>query len=201
MAKNQSNTKLQSQSRGSYRKIFKAFKRRFSSARPLTQSPISTTKKPDTKPSTAIASASNNVFIEYNHKPKPMFKSENKPGPVNNIAAKDYYQQNQGPKGVKFQAGYAAATTTTTASNDKFNDFIDHVKNKIKATSTFVAADENDDTTTRAKRTTTGRDSFNDRVSHFINKAKLKMRTTTIVGGDNGDGKLQPYNGTGYEQS
>ncbi|OIT32808.1 hypothetical protein A4A49_39017 [Nicotiana attenuata] len=195
MAKNHSNTKLESQSQGSYRKIFKAFKRRFSSARPLTQSPVSTTKKADAKPSTAIASASNNVLIEYNHKPKPMFKSENKPGRVNNMAAN--FQQNQGPKGVKFQAGYN--NITTTASNEKFNDFIDHVKNKIKATSTFVVADENDDTTARVKRTTTRRDSFNDRVSHFINRAKLKMRTTTIVGGsgggggDNGDGKLQPF--------
>ncbi|KAK4376292.1 hypothetical protein RND71_006969 [Anisodus tanguticus] len=172
MAKKQSTTKSENQSQGAFRNIFRAFRRRVSPVRPLTtQSPISTNRA-DVKPSTA----SNKVLIEYNHntkRPEPM-----RPGPVN--------IHQPGPKAVKFQGGYS--NNTSGASNEKFTDFIDHVKNKIKANSSFVA---NENVVSRA---TTRRDSFNDRVSHFINRAKLKMRTTTIVGsGDHGDGKLQPY--------
>lgn len=164
MAKNQSITKPETQSQGTFRQFFRAFKRRVSPARPLaTQNP---NRSEVLNPSTAA------VPIEYNHKrPEPM-----KPRPTNIPA---------GPKGVRFQGGYN--NITEGASNEKFSDFIDETKRKIKANSSFVA-DENGPKA-GTKRATTRRDSFNDRVSHFINRAKLKMRTTTIA-----DGNLQqPY--------
>lgn len=106
-----------------------------------------------------------------------------KPGPAN-------IHHQPKPKGVKFEDGYNKNNSSTGgASNEKFSDFIDGMKKKIKANSSFVG-DENGGNTGITKRATTRRDSFNDRVSHFINRAKLKMRTTTIV--DHADGNLQP---------
>ncbi|KAH0750329.1 hypothetical protein KY290_029561 [Solanum tuberosum] len=136
--------KSETQSQGTFRQFFRAFKRRVSPARPLaTESPIS-------------ANVSNKIPIYYNHsnnaqRPEPM-----KPGP------KNIHQQNK-------------------PGDEKFTNFIDETKKKMKANSSFVA-DENGPT----KRATTRRDSFNDRVSHFINRAKLKIRTTTIL--DHADG-------------
>ncbi|KAG5603365.1 hypothetical protein H5410_034735 [Solanum commersonii] len=145
--------KSETQSQGTFRQFFRAFKRRVSPARPLaTESPISA--------NVSTAAPSNKIPIYYNHsnnaqRPEPM-----KPGP------KNIHQQNK--PGVKFQ-------------DEKFTNFIDETKKKMKANSSFVA-DENGPT----KRATTRRDTFNDRVSHFINRAKLKIRTTTIV--DHADG-------------
>ncbi|KAF3631846.1 hypothetical protein P3S67_008710 [Capsicum chacoense] len=165
MAKNQSTSKPQTQSQGTCRNIFRAFRRRVSPSRPL-------------------APSNGKVLVEFNHskRAEPM-----KPGPVN--TPRHQQQDQQGPKGgVKFQQ-YGYGNTGGGASNKKFTDFIDQVKNKIKANSSFVADDENEPTAGITKRATTRRDSFNDRVSHFINRAKLKIRTTTT----SGDGKLQSY--------
>ncbi|KAK6788425.1 hypothetical protein RDI58_016950 [Solanum bulbocastanum] len=146
------NTKSETQSQGTFRQFFRAFKRRVSPARPLTtQSPISANRA-----DVSAAAPSNKLPIYYNHsnnaqRPEPM-----KPGPTN------IHQQNK-------------------PGDEKFTNFIDETKKKIKANSSFVA-DENGPT----KRATTRRDSFNDRVSHFINRAKLKIRATTIV--DHADG-------------
>ncbi|KAJ8527259.1 hypothetical protein K7X08_029736 [Anisodus acutangulus] len=156
MAKNQTTTKSETQSKGTYRNIFTAFRRRVSTARPLE------TNRANVKPSTAMA-ASNKVLIEYNHSSNAKRLEPMKPGPVN--------IHQPGPKAVKFQGGYSTNNRTSGASNEKFTDFIDHVKNKIKANSSFVA-DENVAST--AKRVTTRRDSFNDRVSHFINRGQAQ---------------------------
>ncbi|PHT46986.1 hypothetical protein CQW23_16144 [Capsicum baccatum] len=171
MAKNQSTSKPQTQSQGTCRNIFRAFRRRVSPSRPL-------------------APSNGKLLVEFNHsnnnnvvkRAEPM-----KPGPVN--TPRHQQQDQQGPKGgVKVQQ-YGGG-----ASNKKFTDFIDQVKNKIKANSSFVADDENEPRAGITKRATTRRDSFNDRVSHFINRAKLKIRTTTTsVSADHGDGKLQSY--------
>ncbi|CAN4098205.1 unnamed protein product [Withania somnifera] len=180
MAKNQSTTKSDSQSQGTCRNIFRAFRRRVSPARPLaTPSPISTNQ--------VVASASNKVLIEYNHSNNAKRAEPIKPGPTN---IHQQQQQNQpGPKSVKFPGGYSNNTSTDGVSNEKFTHFIDQMKKKIKANSSFVA-DENGPTA-GTKRATTRRDSFNDRVSQFINRTKLKRRTTTAT--DHGDAKLQSY--------
>ncbi|CAI9785648.1 unnamed protein product [Fraxinus pennsylvanica] len=76
-------------------------------------------------------------------------------------------------------------------TNDKFSDYIDSVKNKMRTVSTVVGGGSGSGSGgagVGVGRTATRRDSFNNKVSSYIKKTKMKIRTTA-----NFDGKSSTF--------
>ncbi|KAJ8547490.1 hypothetical protein K7X08_011076 [Anisodus acutangulus] len=128
-----------------------------------------------------LSSDSNMVLEEYNHSSGdsaiPNFKADKSLKPVNkfhaNISTSRDHRQKQDPynKGTKVEPVKNMVTILhhqinegPKDENDRFSDYIDHVKNKMRTMSSF------DD----------------DKVSHYIDRSKFKIGTTTIAGGNQG---------------
>ncbi|TMX04535.1 hypothetical protein EJD97_007863 [Solanum chilense] len=125
------NTKSETQSRGTFRQFFRAFKRRVSPARP--QTPIS-----------------NKIPIYYNHSNNEPLK----PGPTNiSKAADDSKFTNfidETKKKIKANSSFVGdengpvtkrATTRRDSFNDRISHFINRAKLKIRTTTTVDHAD------------------------------------------------------------
>ncbi|CAA2935103.1 polycomb group Pc-like [Olea europaea subsp. europaea] len=69
-------------------------------------------------------------------------------------------------------------------TNDKFSDYINHVKNKMRTVLSVGGGRGGGDGGAQVGRTATRRDSFKDKVSSFITRAKMKIRRTTTFDGN-----------------